>query len=87
MTNPRPGDEGGQIPQDRYRDAEAELGGADAVEKTTYVEGHGTSPEAHVPPGTPTATVRARAGWNVLIWIVVVVIVLLAVVFLGGLFG
>ena len=87
MTNPRPGDEGGQIPQDRYRDAEAELGGADAVEKTTYVEGHRTSPEAHVLPGTPTATVRARAGRNVLIWIVVVVIVLLAVVFLGGLFG
>ena len=87
MTDPRPGDEGGQIPQDRYRDAEAELGGADAVEKTTYVEGRGTRPEAHVPPGTPTATVPARSGRNVLFWIVAIVIVLLVAAYLGGLFG
>ena len=87
MTSPRPGDEGGQIPQDRYRDAEAALGGADAVEKTTFVEGHGTRPEAHVPPGTPTATVPARAGRNVLVWTIVAVLVLLAVAYLGGLFG
>ena len=87
MTSPRPGDEGGQIPQDRYRDAEAALGGADAVEKTTFVEGHGTRPEAHVPPGTPTATVPARAGRNVLVWTIVAALVLLAVAYLGGLFG
>ena len=87
MTDPRPGDEGGQIPQDRYRDAEAALGGADAVEKTTYVEGHGTEPEARVPPGTPTATVPARNGRNVLLWVVVAVVVLLAAGYLSGLFG
>ena len=87
MTSPRPGDQGGQIPQDRYRDAEAALGGADAVEKTTYVEGHGTQPETHVPPGTPTATVPARGGRNVLVWIAALVIVLLAIGYLGGLLG
>jgi hypothetical protein len=87
MTDPRPGDEGGQIPQDRYRDAEAALGGADAVEKTTYVEGHGTRPEARARPGTPTATVPAHAGRNALFWIVALVIVLLAIGYLGGLFG
>lgn len=87
MTDPRPGAESGQIPQDRYRDSEAALGGADAVEKTTYVEGHGTRPEARVPPGMPTATVPARGGRNPLIWIVVVVVALLVVVYFGGLFG
>lgn len=87
MTNPRPGDEGGQIPQNRYRDPEAALGGADAVEKTTYVEGHGTRPEARVPPGTPTAAVRARAARNPLLWIIVLVIVLIAIVYLGALVG
>ncbi len=30
---------------ERYRDAEAQLGGADDVEKTTYVTGEGTQPE------------------------------------------
>ena len=87
MTDPRPGSEGGQIPQKRYRDPEAALGGADAVEKTTYVEGRGTRPEAHVPPGTPTATVPARGGRNVLLWIVALVVVLLVIGYLGGLFG
>lgn len=86
MTDPRPGDEGGQIPQHRYRDAEAALGGADAVEKTTYVEGRGTEPEAHVPPGTPTATVPARNGRNMVLWIVAAVIVLIVVGYLSGLF-
>jgi hypothetical protein len=86
MTTPRPGDEGGQIPQQRYRDAEAALGCADAVEKTTYVEGRGTEPEAHVPPGTPTATVPARYGRNWVLWIVGAVIVLIVVGYLSGLF-
>ena len=89
MTDPRPGDEGGQIRphRDRDTDAEAALGGADAVEKTTYVEGRGTDPEAHVPPGTPTATVPARNGRNVLMWVVMAMVVLIAVGYLGGLFG
>jgi len=87
MTDPRPGAEGGQNPQDRYRDTEAALGGADAVEKTTYVEGRGTRPEARTPPGTPTATVPASSGRNVLFWIVLLVIVLLVAGYLGGLLG
>ncbi len=41
----RPAD-GGQFPQDRYESPETALGGADAVEKTTYVTGSGTEPEA-----------------------------------------
>lgn len=35
-----------RLPDDRYRQPpEAALGGADAVEKTTYVTGSGTEPE------------------------------------------
>lgn len=54
---------------------------------TTYIEGRGTRPEAHVPPGTPTATVPARSGRNTLCWIVAIVIVVLAITYLGALFG
>jgi hypothetical protein len=83
MTNPRPGDNGDQVPEARYRDAEAELGGADAVEKTTYVEGRGTSPEARTPPGEATATVPSR-GVSWVAWGILIVIVLLAIAYLGG---
>ena len=86
MTDPRPGDTGGQIPQDRYRDAEAQLGGADAVEKTTYVEGRGTSPEARTPRGEATATVPSR-GVSVVVWLVLIVVALLAVAYFGGAFA
>jgi len=85
MTDPRPGDSGGQVPQDRYNDAEAQLGGADAVEKTTYVEGRGTSPEAQRPVGTPSATVRS-GGVSLVTWIVLIVVAMLAVAYLGGAF-
>jgi hypothetical protein len=85
MTEPRPGDSGGQIPEDRYRDAEAQLGGADAVQKTTYVEGRGTSPEARTPQGAPTATVPSR-GVSLLMWVVLIVVAMLAVAYLGGAF-
>ena len=39
----------GSFPEDRYRNSETALGGADAVEKTTYVTGEGTEPEARIP--------------------------------------
>jgi hypothetical protein len=86
MTNPRPGDQGGQIPQHQYRDAEAELGGADAVEKTTYVTGQGTNPQAQHTPGTPAGRMPAQRGRNPLFWVVLVVVVLLIVAYAVGLF-
>ena len=86
MTDPRPGENGGQIREDLYRDAEAQLGGADAVEKTTYVQGRGTSPEGQSPPGTPTATVPSN-GVSLLIWVVLIIVAMLAVAYLGGAFA
>jgi hypothetical protein len=50
------------FPQDRYRNPETALGGADAVEKTTYVTGQGTEPETQHKEGTPTARVPSGSG-------------------------
>jgi hypothetical protein len=70
----RPPDEG-SVPQDRYRNPEAALGGADAVEKTTYVTGKGTDPSAARPPGTPSARVPAGSGkgatWAILAFLAI----------------
>jgi hypothetical protein len=85
MTDPRPGDSGGQIPQDRYRDAEAQLGGADAIEKTTYVTGRGTNPEDMPAHGAPIARTPSR-GLSLAIWIVVIVVAMFAVAYIGGAF-
>jgi hypothetical protein len=54
--------DGGSVPEDRYRNPETALGGADAVEKTTYVTGKGTDPSASQPPGSPAARVGAGSG-------------------------
>jgi hypothetical protein len=70
------------IPRDRYRDAEAQLGGADNVEKTTYVVGKGTNPNARKGEG-PSATVSSGASKMV----AVVVVVLVALVALAYLIG
>jgi len=87
MTNPRPGDQGGQIPQHQYADAEAQLGGADAVEKTTYVTGEGTNPQARHVPGAPAGrTAAEQRGRNPAFWIVAVVVVLLIILYAAGLF-
>jgi hypothetical protein len=51
--------EGGKVNPDRYENPEVALGGADAVEKTTYVTGTGTEPEALKRPGAPVARVSA----------------------------
>jgi hypothetical protein len=50
------------FPQDRYRNPEAALGGADAVEKTTFVSGQGGEPETVHKEGTPTARVPSGSG-------------------------
>jgi hypothetical protein len=57
----RPTD-GNSFPEDRYRDPETALGGADAVEKTTYVTGKGTDPEAQHKAGTAAARVPSGSG-------------------------
>jgi hypothetical protein len=54
--------DGGSFPDDRYRNPETALGGADAVEKTTYVTGKGTEPSGSQPPGSPAARVDAGSG-------------------------
>jgi hypothetical protein len=72
------------FPRDRYRDPEAQLGGADAVEKTTYVVGEGTDPNARKGEG-PSATVRSSAP-GVVVAVIVVVVVLVAIAYLIGIF-
>jgi len=68
------------IDPDRYDDAETALGGADSVQKTSYVTGRGTEPE-----GAPRAGVIARTasggGINVGAWIVALIAVAIALVY------
>jgi hypothetical protein len=49
MANPS--DAGSGFPRRTNADHEAQLGGADAVEKTSYVTGKGTEPERRAPAG------------------------------------
>jgi hypothetical protein len=71
------------VPREHYRDAEAQLGGADAVEKTTYVVGAGTDPNARKGAG-PSATVPSRGAPIMVLAIVVVLVVLVALAYLIG---
>ncbi len=72
IDDPAPGP---SIPADRYRDAEAALGGADAVEKTSYVTGSGTDPQAIKPTGSASAKVPSGAGqsatWAVIAFLLI----------------
>jgi hypothetical protein len=83
MTSPRPGERGGQVPERPRADGEAQLGGADAVEKTTYVTGKGTSPEGRHPTGEPAAQVSAR-GHSPIVWVLIVFIILMAIAYGAG---
>ncbi len=85
MTSPRPRDQGEQIPQESHPNTQAELGGADAVQKTTYVVGESADPDRQHRPGTVTPRVSA-GGRSPLMWIVVAVIVLLALWYAAGMF-
>ena len=69
--------DGGSFPQDRYKNPETALGGADAVEKTTYVTGKGTDPSAQKPPGEPSA--RVRSGGQGAIWAIIAFLIVAAV--------
>jgi hypothetical protein len=84
MTNPSPDAEGAA---DRRKDRlpEADLGGADAVEKTTYVVGDGTEPEAR-PSGPYVARDAARSGGSLALWAIVSVAALIALVYAIGIF-
>ena len=76
MTD-RPTD-GGSFPEDRYKDPETALGGADAVEKTTYVTGRGTEPETRKPAKEPAARVPSGAGPSTA-WIIIGALLVAAV--------
>jgi hypothetical protein len=71
------------VPRDRLRDPEAQLGGADAVEKTTYVVGAGTDPNARKGEG-PAATVSSRGAPVIVLSIIVVLVALVALAYLIG---
>jgi hypothetical protein len=66
------------------RSPEAAFGGADAVEKTTYVVGEGTDPEAR-PTGSYVARDAAGTG-SVGIWIIGGIAALIALVYVIGIF-
>jgi hypothetical protein len=80
----RRGDPARDQSADRYANPEAALGGADAVEKTTYVVGEGTEPGAR-PRGEYVARGAADRP-SVAVWIVGGIAVLIALVYVIGIF-
>ena len=63
---------------------DAQLGGADDVQKTTYVTGRGTDPEARRKgAGSPSAGGRLGAG----AWVLIAVAVAIALFFAARAFG
>ena len=61
------------------------IGGADNVQKTTYVTGSGTEPGGR-DPGNPIAQVPSGSGINLGAWIVGGIAVLIALVYGFGVF-
>ena len=57
--------------------SEPVVGDADNVQKTSYVTGKGTDPDAA--SVGPAATSRAGSGMNPLVWLIVIVALALAV--------
>jgi hypothetical protein len=76
-----------RAPEEDYRNAETALGGADAVEKTSYVVGRGTTPEDQHPIAGVTAKAPSGGGINVLGWAVGAIAVLVGLVYLFGILG
>ena len=68
----------------RYDHPEAQLGGADAVEKTTYLVGEGTEPDTRT--RDEYAARPVGGGPNVGLWIVGGVAALIALVYAIGIF-
>mgnify|MGYP001603882163 CR=1 FL=1 len=71
-------------PDPRFVDPETALGGADAVEKTTYVVGKGTDPNALSPVGRPARV--GRRSISPIVWGIVALMILAVIVvaLLGG---
>jgi len=84
QQDPQRGPHENEVPRDRYDDAEAQLGGADSVEKTTYVTGSGTSPEARATEGVPAARVASGGFRNVAMWIAILLMLLVVARYLFG---
>ncbi|MEO6865638.1 MAG: hypothetical protein ABI229_09300 [Gemmatimonadaceae bacterium] len=65
-------------PDPKFVDPETALGGADAVEKTTYVVGNGTDPNALSPIGRPAEVGKRRMSpitWGVIGLVLLIVVV------------
>jgi hypothetical protein len=71
-------------PSESDRTPEVAFGGADAVEKTTYVVGEGTEPDGR--PTGPYVARDAAGGGSVGVWIVVVIAALIGLVYVVGTF-
>jgi len=74
----------GDQPAAAYAQPEAQLGGADAVEKTTYVVGEGTDPDRRT--RGPYVARGAAGGSNLAVWLIAGVAALIALVYAVGLF-
>ena len=85
------------LPDDRpFEHADAALGGADAVQKTTYGAPLGaeptgraeqTNPRMRKGEGTVTARVGAGGGLSPVSWFAIALAVLAAVLYAAGIFG
>jgi hypothetical protein len=67
-----------------YGDPEAQQGGADAVEKTTYVVGKGTDPQAR--SDGSSATVPSRGAPLIVVGVVIALMALVVAAYLIGVF-
>ena len=65
--------------------SEPVVGDADNVQKTSYVTGQGTDPDASAAHG-PAATGRTGGGMNPIVWLIVIVALGLAAFYGIGLF-
>ncbi|HEU4641046.1 MAG TPA: hypothetical protein VFS44_01235 [Gemmatimonadaceae bacterium] len=68
-----------------FQNPQAAQGGADAVNDTPTVPGHGTEPEEPV-TGTARARVSSGSGIPIVGWIVLALVAIVALVYLIGLF-
>ncbi len=71
-------------PDPKFADPETALGGADAVEKTTYVVGKGTDPNAMSPVGRPAEV--GKRGMSPVLWGIIGLLLLILVVYGFGIF-
>ena len=71
-------------PDPKFVDPETALGGAAAVEKTTYVVGRGTDPNAVSPVGRPAEV--GKRGMSPILWGIIGLLLLILVVYGFGIF-